>query len=129
MGKKSNLRDRVTKYISDQYGVDPEFPWDGDDTSAVFRHRENKKWFALIMEVRRELLGLSGKERVACMNLKIDDVILHDMLVHEDGILPAYHMNKQHWVTVLLDGTVGFDRVTGLLQVSFEATRPKRRKK
>ena len=63
------------------------------------------------------------------MNLKIDDVILHDMLVHEDGILPAYHMNKQHWVTVLLDGTVGFDRVTGLLQVSFEATLPKRRKK
>lgn len=129
MGKRSNLRDRVTKYIADQYGVDPEFPWDGDDTSAVFRHRENKKWFALIMEVRRELLGLSGKERVACMNLKIDDVILHDMLVHEDGILPAYHMNKQHWVTVLLDGTVGFDRVTGLLQVSFEATLPKRRKK
>ena len=31
--------------------------------------------------------------------------------------------------TVLLDGTVGFDRVTGLLQVSFEATLPKRRKK
>ena len=53
------MRDQVTKYISGQYGVDPEFPWDGDDTSAVFRHRENKKWFALIMEVRRELLQVS----------------------------------------------------------------------
>ncbi len=129
MGKKRNLRDRVTKYISDQYAVDPEFPWDGDDTSAVFRHRENKKWFALIMEVRREVLGLSGKEPVACMNLKIDDIILRDMITHEEGIMPAYHMNKQHWVTVLLDGTVEFERVIELLHVSFEATMPGRRKK
>lgn len=84
-----SMRQKVTKYISGQYGVDPEFPWDGDDTSAVFRHRENKKWFALIMEVRRELLGLSGKAPVACMNLKIDDMFLRDMIVQEDGIIPA----------------------------------------
>jgi hypothetical protein len=32
-----SMRQKVTKYISGQYGVDPEFPWDGDDTSAVFR--------------------------------------------------------------------------------------------
>ena len=126
---RSNLRDQVTKYISGQYGVDPEFPWEGDDTSAVFRHRENKKWFALIMEVRRELLGLSGKAPVACMNLKIDDMFLRDMIVREDGIMPAYHMNKQHWVTVILDGTVPFARVIELLQVSFEATLPGKRKK
>ena len=122
------MRSKITEYIADQYGVDPEFPWDGDDTSAVFRHRENKKWFALIMEVRRELLGLPGKERVSCMNLKIDDVILHDMLVHEDGILPAYHMNKQHWVSVLLDGTVSEQRVRGLIDMSFLATASARKK-
>lgn len=129
MGKKANLRERITKYISDQYAVDPEFPWEGDSTSAVFRHRENKKWFALIMDLKKETIGLSGKEVISVMNLKIDDILLRDIVLHEEGIMPAYHMNKMHWITVLLDGTVPEERVLDLLSVSFEATLPGRRKK
>ncbi|MBO4927457.1 MAG: MmcQ/YjbR family DNA-binding protein [Clostridiales bacterium] len=124
-----SIRDKITGYISEQYGVDAEFPWENDAVSCVFRHRENKKWFALIMEVRRETLGLKGKSSVPVMNLKIDDIVLRDMVLQEEGILPAYHMNKQHWITVLLDGTVSEDRVKDLLDISFQATAPGRRKR
>ena len=93
------------------------------------------------MNVGRDKLGLygesdvsgssavSGASPVPVINLKIDDVILHDMVIREDGIMPAYHMNKQHWITVLLDGTVSEDRVRSLLDISYNATAPKRRRK
>lgn len=40
----------------------------------------------------------------------------------EEGILPAYHMNKEHWITVLLDGTVEKEEICNLIDISFELT-------
>ena len=128
MGKKRNLRDRVTKYISDQYAVDPEFPWDGDDTSAVFRHRENKKWFALVMDIQGDKVGLASPDYVDVINLKVDDLFLRDMLIRENGIMPAYHMNKLHWISVLLDETVPEERVYDLIDMSYLATASAKKK-
>lgn len=151
------MKDSIIKYIEDTYDVLPEYPWAKYDSNAAFRHRENRKWFALIMDVRREKLspelardaGMDvfaapddymprsgrGTKRgsaaavfaapdayVPVINLKIDDPAFRDMLVGEDGIFPAYHMNKEHWITVLLDGTVPFDEVIRLLEASYQAT-------
>ena len=123
------MRRQINDYIKDQYGVSPEFPWPRYNEHAVYRHKDNKKWFALIMDVGRDKLGLSGKKSVSVINLKIDDVILHDTIIREDGIMPAYHMNKLHWITVLLDGTVPSEKVCALLDISYNATSSKRRKK
>ena len=81
------------------------------------------------MEVDRDKLGLSGSDSVSVINLKIDDVFFRDVIIKEAGIMPAYHMNKQHWITVLLDGTVHSSEVEKLIDVSFNATASKRRKK
>ena len=123
------MRRQINDYIKDQYGVSPEFPWPRYNEHAVYRHKNNKKWFALIMDVGRDKLGLSGKKSVSVINLKIDDVILHDTIIRENGIMPAYHMNKLHWITVLLDGTVSSEKVCALLDISYNATSSKRRKK
>ena len=126
---KRTMRDRIDNYIYEQYGVEAEFPWDRDDTSAVYRHKDNKKWFALIMNVRRDKLGLSGDDVVSAINLKIDDINMHEMLVTEDGICPAYHMNKRSWITVVLDGTVPEEQVLSLLDMSFSSTSKKYRRR
>ena len=56
-----------------------------------------------------------------------------DFLLYEnynvEGYFPAYHMNKTSWITVALDGSVPDDEVKLLLDMSFEATAPKMRKK
>lgn len=122
------MREKINDYIKDQYGVTPEYPWPRYNEHAVYRQKDNKKWFALIMDVGRDKLGLSGKTSVSVINLKIDDVILHDTIIRENGIMPAYHMNKQNWITVLLDGTVPADRICALLDISYNATSSKRRK-
>lgn len=62
------------------------------------------------------------------INLKIDDLFFRDMIVREDGIMPAYHMNKMHWITVLLDGTVTEEKVFGLIDMSFLATASSKKK-
>ena len=125
------MRKKLFTYIKKNYKASPEYPWSKYATSAVFRHSDNKKWFALVMDVSREKLGLpedNGDGVVTAINLKVDDPIFRDMIIQEDGIMPAYHMNKQHWITVLLDGTVPEERVYELLEMSYLATAPKAKK-
>lgn len=122
------MRDTVFAHIKKKYKVCPEYPWRKYDDNAVFRHSDNKKWFALVMSVGRGKLGLSGDGCVDVINLKIDDIMLRDMLVREKGICRAYHMNKEHWITVLLDGAVEEDKVYNLINMSYEATASKKKK-
>ena len=121
-------RQTVFEYIKKKYKTLPEYPWRKYDGYAVFRHSDNKKWFALVMDVQREKLGLAGTEYIDVINLKIDDMFFRDMIIQEDGIMPAYHMNKMHWITVLLDGTVPEDRVFELIDMSFLATASAKKK-
>jgi predicted DNA-binding protein (MmcQ/YjbR family) len=121
-------RQTVFDYIKKKYRVTPEYPWKRDNTSAVFRHADNNKWFALVMDVKGDRLGLPTEEFVDAVNLKIDDLVFRDMIIKEDGIMPAYHMNKMHWITVLLDGSVPAKRVYGLIDMSFMATASAKKK-
>ena len=122
------MRDFVFEFIKKKYKVSPEYPWAKYDSNAVFRHTDNKKWFALVMDVQREKLGLHGEEYVDVVNLKMDDIFFRDMLLRQNGIFPAYHMNKQHWITVLLDGTVPEEKVFELIDMSFMATASAKKK-
>lgn len=121
-------RQMVFDYINKKYRTLPEYPWRRYDSNAVFRHADNRKWFALVMDVQGDKLGLSVSDYVNVINLKIDDLFLRDMLIREDGIMPAYHMNKLHWITVLLDGTVPDEKVFDLIDMSFMATASAKKK-
>ena len=121
-------REILFKYIKKKYGASPEYPWKRYPDYAVFRHDDNSKWFALVMDVDASSLGLPGGASVDVIDLKIDDLFFRDMLIREDGILPAYHMNKMHWITVLLDGTVPDEKVYDLLDMSFLATASAKKK-
>ena len=121
-------RQAVFAYIKKKYKVLPEYPWQRDNTSAVFRHEDNKKWFALVMNLQRSRMGLYGTDYTDAVNLKIDDMFFRDQIIREDGIMPAYHMNKMHWITVLLDGTVPEEKVFDLIDMSFMATASAKKK-
>lgn len=116
------MRQEIFDYIKKKYKVSPEYPWQKYDNNAVFRHSDNNKWFALVMCVQRCKLGLPGEDYADVINLKVNDMFFRDMIIQEDGIMPAYHMNKQHWISVLLDGTVAEDRIFDLIHMSFLAT-------
>ena len=88
------MRQKLFDHIKKKYKVKPEYPWRKYPDYAVLRHMDNNKWFALVAEVERTKLGLSGDEYVPIVNLKVDDLMFRDMLIQEEGIMPAYHMNN-----------------------------------
>lgn len=98
-------RSEVIKLISETYSVNAEYLWDGE-THAVFRQPVSKKWFGIIMEVKKKNLHLENCEcsdkTEDVMNVKLNPVLIEDLL-HEETFLPAYHMNKKYWVTIRLD--------------------------
>ncbi len=119
-------REAFEAYIQETYSADKDHPWMSMPEYAVFRHG-NQKWFAVVMRVPKEKLGLHGPELLDVVNLKCQPILI-GALRGEPGIFPAYHMNKEHWITVALDGSVPDEKLKMLLDVSFEATAPKRSK-
>lgn len=121
-------RQTVYDYIKKKYKAVPEYPWRKYPGHAVFRHKDNNKWFALQAGISGDKVGVPEKEYVDVINLKVDDMFFRDLLVQEDGIMPAYHMNKMHWISVLLDGTVPEEKVFDLIDMSFMATASAKKK-
>ena len=109
------------------YGVSPDYPFDDWMESAVFRHTDNKKWFAIALSVSRRKFGLDSDEVVDVVNLKLPTEMFGSFGA-EGGVYPAYHMNKLHWISVLLPDATD-DVVRFLLNASFEATKTKKKKR
>ena len=117
-----SIRDDVTKYIKKKYKASPEYLWKRYPDYAVFRHDDNRKWFCIIMDVDADKLGLPGADMVDIIDVKIDDLMLRDILLRQEGFYPGYHMNKRNWITIVLDGTVSFEEICRQIDASFEMT-------
>lgn len=118
-------RQEVIGFINNEFGVEEEHLWMTFPDYAVFRNKRNKKWFAIIMDIDRNKLGLDGTGRVDIIDLKCDPILIGSLL-HNKGYLPAYHMSKKSWITVLLDGIVGEDELKDLIQLSYELIEKKK---
>ena len=115
------------EYCFNTYGTSPDYPFDDWMDSAVFRHTDNRKWYAIVMKVSRSKFGFDSDEVVDVVNLKLPTEMFGSFGA-PDGVYPAYHMNKLHWVSVLLQDAPD-DVVRFLANVSFETTKQKAKKK
>ncbi len=122
-------RAEAERYIAEKYSVLPEYPWMTSPDHAVFRHRENRKWFAIIMHIAGNKLGLSSEMMMDIMNVKCDQLLIGSLL-GQKGFFPAYHMNKLNWISIALDGSAEDETIKWLIDMSFAATvqKPQKRK-
>ena len=114
----NDLKDDYIDWIKTQFDAEPDFPWPDTPDYCVFRC-QNEKWFALIMKIKYRQLGLSGDEEVWVVNMKADQSEIPN-LIDKKSIFPAWHMNKKHWITVLLTAATDFEKLCELTQKSFE---------
>ena len=90
-----------------------DYPFEDDSTSVVLKHSKNKKWFALIMEVHNELY----------LNVKTDPEYSELLRKSYEYIIPAYHMNKQHWNTIIISEKTDENIVKELIEQSYKLTK------
>ena len=120
-------KQELIDYIFDTYSVEPDYPFPRDDVSCVFRHIDNRKWFGIAMAIPYRTLGINRKGNVDILNIKCSPVVIGP-LRGKPGFRPAYHMNKDKWITVLLDGSAGQEELISLLDMSYSMTASKVRK-
>lgn len=121
-------RAALIAFITEQYSSHEENPWKKYPNYAVFRHEDNQKWFALMMNISKSKLGLSSNAMIDVLNVKCDPMLI-SALRNEKGVYPAYHMNKENWLTLALDGSIKDDQLKWLLDQSFELTASKKKQK
>ena len=115
-------RDDIKEYIRETYGSLPEYLFKSDPECYVFRHLYTKKWFGIIMNISANKIGLNTDTFIDVLNVKCEPDMVA-FLNKQSEFAPAYHMNKKHWLTILLDGSVSKEQITQLLDISFELTK------
>ena len=117
---------RLAKAIIEKYGDEPDFPWEKYENYAIFRNKDTKKWYALIMDIAKDKLEDKAKGNIEVVNIKLDDEKIPELL-GKKGFYPAYHMNKKYWITLALDGSLEDKLILKLLDESYRYTLPKRK--
>ncbi len=115
-------REELSVYLTDTYSSNGEYLFAKHPNFQVFRHVGNKKWFAVIMDIPRKNLGLPSDDEISVVNLKCDTRLIGSFR-EEPGVFPGWHMNKAHWLSVALDGTVEDEKIKFLVDMSYELTK------
>ena len=148
-------RKEFDEFVFETYGIAADYPFK-DSKEAVYRHISNRKWFAIVLSVKKSKIIPTEKEAsseneeeslfknqiknfdknecaksdeiIDIVNLKCPLDVFETVWL-EPNVYPAYHMNKRHWISVPLDGSVSEETISFLLDKSYEATSFKAKKR
>ncbi len=93
-------------------------PFEGDFFTTVLRHSGTGKWFGLLISVPDKYFAGGGDG----LNLKCPEELAYILTSEYSGIIPAYHMNKKLWITVMLDSDVPCEEIFKLIRLSYDIT-------
>lgn len=125
MNNNAISRTQIFQYILKNYRVSPQYLWEKYPNYAVFKHPHNQKWFGFIADLPCKKLSIPEKDYpdaiIDILVIKADPAAIPTLLNNE-GYHPAYHMNKTHWISIRLDGTVPEEEICYLLNESYKLT-------
>ncbi len=115
---KGDMTRQVIRYVQETYQDELEFLWEKFPDNAIFRRKDNAKWYAALLTVKRQKLGLQGEGTIEIVDLRMQPDELASTV---DGkrYFPGFHMNKKHWVTICLDGTVAVKEIFQRIDTSY----------
>ena len=113
----SNQANRIDKYIKNKYNTEPEFLWEKFPGYGVYRNKDNKKWYGIIMNLNKSKLDKESGE-VEIINVKLVEKKIKELL-KKKGYYEAYHMNKTEWISVILNDTLKDNEIMSLVEESY----------
>lgn len=117
--RKGHLTEKkeVAAYCKGFPGAYEDYPFH-DPNWCVIRHKDTKKIFAMIYERKGEIW----------LNVKCSPEWRDFWRDAFPSVIPAYHMNKAHWNTIILDGSVPDPEIKRMIAESYDLTAGKRKK-
>lgn len=115
---KSPTTHALFSYVLQKYGDEPEYLWEKSPDCAVIRRKDNAKWYCAVLTVRAEKIGLAGEGTAEIIDVRCDPEELAK-LIDNRRYFAGYHMNKKHWLTMPLDGTVPIEEICSRLDESY----------
>lgn len=118
---KSKQARQIIKYVEEKYNNKLEFLWIKFPKYAIFRHKENKKWYAILMSLEENKLGIESDKIIDIVVLKNNrDNIIN--LIDNEKYFAGYHMNKRNWFTIKLDDSVPIKEIYYFIDESYIIT-------
>jgi len=115
---KSEYTKKVIDYAKEKYQDEPEYLWEKFPNNAIFRRKDNKKWYAAILSVKENRLIPTGSENIIeVIDLRGNNV---SEMIKEQNIYAGYHMNKKNWFSIILDGSVEIKKIYNMIDISYE---------
>ncbi|MBU8598652.1 MmcQ/YjbR family DNA-binding protein [Shouchella clausii] len=115
-------REDIFKHVKEKFRTSPDYPFQKFPTYAALRHKANGKWYGLVMNVHPEKLGLDGNDEIDILNLKCQPEV-SGSLRNGKSILPGYHMDKENWISIVLERVDSEEDVYHLIEQSFSLTK------
>lgn len=116
---KSEQTLKIIDYVRDTYGDELEFLWPKFPDNAIWRRKDNKKWYGIIMTVSKNKLGLASNEAVEIIDLRLEKEQM-SKTVDNERYFPGWHMNKKSWYTVVLDNSVSTEEICCRIDESYK---------
>ncbi len=118
---KSTQAKEIIHYIFEKYGDKLEFLWQKFPNNAIWRRKDNNKWYGALLTVSRRKLGFKSDEIIEIIDLRIDPNEL-EKTINNKKYFSGYHMNKKNWITICLDGSVDLEEITKRIDDSYILT-------
>ena len=115
---KSKQAIDIINYIKEKYNDELEFLWEKFDDNAIWRNKQNNKWYALLLTVSKRKLGIESDDMVEIIDLRYQKEEI-DRIIDNKNIFPGYHMNKKSWITIKLDNSVNIKQIYKLIDNSY----------
>ena len=115
---KNSQTKEVINYIEKKYGDKLEFLWEKFDDNAIWRNKQNNKWYGVLLTLSESKLGINSEKIVEVIDLRYQKEKI-ESIIDNLKIFPGYHMNKKSWITIKLDELVDTSYIFELIDNSY----------
>ena len=109
----------IINYVKAKYDNDLEFLWKKSPKNAIWRNQNNRKWYGAVLVISKDKLKIESNEMVEILDLRYQKNDIKN-IIDNYKIFPGYHMNKDNWITIILDGRVELEEIYQLIDNSYQ---------
>ena len=95
-----------------------EYLWKKFPNNAVWRNKDNNKWYGVLLVLSESKLGIDSDDIIDIIDLKYQKDNIKE-IIDNKKVFEGYHMNKDNWITIKLDGSVDIKEIYKLIDNSF----------